>query len=385
MEISKMTAKKICGIIVFAGAVFFLIWNYQAVGRALSFVWGILLPFVIGAVIAFIVNVPMRSIERKLFKDQQGKGYARILSMIITLLLVAAVITGVVLIVIPRLGETIKQLIKSANDFLPKFKVYADDLLSDNSPLKAQIDSFDIDMSKVTSTITDFVKNGAGSAVTGAFSAAKTVISVITTAAIGFVFSCYLLTQKEQLARQATMLTDAIFPEKVGEKIKYIAKKCSDTFSSFISCQCLEACILGLMFLVVLLITRMPYALLISVLIAFMALIPLVGAFIGCAVGAFLILMESPVKALIFIAIFLVLQWIEGNLIYPRVVGGSVGLPSMWVLLAITAGSSLMGVAGMLFFIPLASVIYSLIREWTYERLEKKQCLESANEEAPPG
>jgi predicted PurR-regulated permease PerM len=168
------------------------------------------------------------------------------------------------------------------------------------------------------------------------------------------------------------MLITALFPEKIRGKINYVARKFSDTFSSFISCQCFEACILGAMFLIVLLITRLPYAFLISILIAFTALIPVVGAFIGCAVGAFLILMDSPEKALLFIVIFLILQQIEGNLIYPKVVGGSVGLPSMWVLFAVTVGSSLMGVAGMLFFIPLTSVIYSLIKEWTYKRLKDK-------------
>ena len=242
---------------------FFVIQNYRTIGGTIGLVWGIIVPFVLGAVIAFIVNIPMRFIENKLFAKWKGKGFVRPVSMVITLLLVALVVAGVMIIVIPQLGTTISQLVKSANNFLPN--------------------------------------------------------------------------------------------------------------SSFISCQCLEAVILGTMFLVVLLIARMPYALLISVLIAFTALIPVVGAFIGCGIGAFLILMESPVKALIFIVIFLVLQQIEGNLVYPKVVGGSVGLPSMWVLVAVTVGSSLMGVAGMLFFIPLTSVIYSLVKEWTYERLEKKQ------------
>lgn len=385
MELSKNTVKKICGIILFAGVVFFIIQNYKTIGGAIGLIWGIIVPFVLGAVIAFIVNIPMRFIENKLFGKWKGKGFVRPVSMVITLLLAALVVAGVMIIVIPQLGTTISELVKSANSFLPKFKDWADNMFQNNTVIKARIDSLNINTDKIMTTVTGFIKNGAGSAFTNAFSAARAVISGITSFAIGFVFACYILMQKENLARQASMLMDAILTEKASERIKYIAKKCSDIFSSFISCQCLEAVILGTMFLIVLLIARMPYALLISILIAFTALIPVVGAFIGCAVGAFLILMVSPIKALIFIVIFLVLQQIEGNLIYPKVVGGSVGLPSMWVLAAVTVGSSLMGVVGMLFFIPLTSVIYSLMKEWTYDRLEKKNAALAAGGELQTG
>ena len=169
------------------------------------------------------------------------------------------------------------------------------------------------------------------------------------------------------------MFMQAALPEKIVNKITYVAKLSNETFSNFITGQCLEALILGTMFFVTLSIIRLPYALLIGVLIAFTALIPIFGAFIGCIVGAFLMIMVSPMKALIFVIVFIVLQQIEGNLIYPKVVGGSVGLPSLWVLAAVTIGSSLMGVAGMLFFIPFTSVIYTLVREWTYKRLEQKK------------
>lgn len=162
-------------------------------------------------------------------------------------------------------------------------------------------------------------------------------------------------------------------PEKIVNKITYVAKLSNETFSNFITGQCLEALILGTMFFVTLSIIRLPYALLIGVLIAFTALIPIFGAFIGCIVGAFLMIMVSPMKALIFVIVFIVLQQIEGNLIYPKVVGGSVGLPSLWVLAAVTIGSSLMGVAGMLFFIPFTSVIYTLVRDGHINVLNRKK------------
>ena len=166
---------------------------------------------------------------------------------------------------------------------------------------------------------------------------------------------------------------NAVLPGKANTEIRRIAQLCSDTFSKFIAGQGMEMCIIGLMFFVVLSIAQIPYAGLVSVLIAFMSLIPFVGMFLGCVISAFIIFMEAPISALVFVIIFIVLQQIEGNLIYPRVVGSRIGLPPIWVIVAVTVGSSLFGVVGMLFFIPLASVIYSLIRDWTYSRLEKKR------------
>ena len=189
---------------------------------------------------------------------------------------------------------------------------------------------------------------------------------------VGFVFACYILLQKEKLLYQLRKLLEAFLPEKAAEKIWYVGQLTEKIFSNFITGQCVEAVILGAMFAVTLSIFKFPYALLIGVLIAFLALIPIFGAFIGCVLGAFLILMVDPIKALIFIVIFLVLQQIEGNLIYPRVVGGSVGLPAIWVLAAVTIGGSLMGVLGMLIFIPLVSVFYTLLKQTVNRRIEEK-------------
>ena len=372
MNMTTTTFKRICQIVLFSGIVFFIILNYRAIGSIITFIGGILLPFVIGAVIAFIINIPMKAVEEKWFKKWKNRKFVRPLSLIVTIILVLLVISCVIMVVVPQLGTTASQLVQAMNTSLPQLQAYAENIFSGNKEIQAQIESLNINADSVISAVTDFLKSGVGNAFGSAFSAAKAALSMIASVAIGLVFACYILMQKENLYRQAQMLITALFSEKTRSKINYVAKKFSDTFSSFISCQCLEACILGSMFLVVLLLTRLPYAFLISILIAFTALIPVVGAFIGCAVGAFLILMESPEKALLFIVIFLILQQIEGNLIYPKVVGGSVGLPSMWVLFAVTVGSSLMGVAGMLFFIPLTSVIYSLIKEWTYKKLEDK-------------
>ena len=189
---------------------------------------------------------------------------------------------------------------------------------------------------------------------------------------VSFCFAVYILTQKERLGTQARMLLYAFAPRPRADRVVEVAGLAHRTFSKFISGQCTEAVILGSLFAVAMTLCRMPYVLLISVLIAFTALIPIFGAFIGCGVGAFLILVDDPIQALWFVVLFLCLQQIEGNLIYPHVVGSSVGLPSIWVLAAVTVGGSLMGIAGMLVMIPLASVCYSLLRATTHARLRSR-------------
>ena len=203
-------------------------------------------------------------------------------------------------------------------------------------------------------------------------SVASGIISGIVNMVISFIFALYILAQKERLGDQGRRIISAYLPEAAGRKILEICSLLYRNFSSFITGQCVEAVILGAMFFVVMTVIRMPYALLVGCLIAVTALIPIVGAFIGCAVGAFLLLMISPMQALAFVVLFLVLQQVEGNLIYPHVVGSSVGLPSIWVLAAVSTGGSLMGVAGMLLFIPLTSVVYTLFRQLVYQRLKEK-------------
>ena len=197
-------------------------------------------------------------------------------------------------------------------------------------------------------------------------------MSGVTTFVIAFVFACYILLQKERLNIQIRKIMYAYMKKDLVKKVLDVCSLTYKTFSSFLTGQCVEAVILGTMFVIAMSVFRLPYALLVGVLIAFTALIPIFGAFIGCFVGAFLILMVAPMKALMFVIMFLVLQQIEGNLIYPKVVGSSVGLPSIWVLAAVSIGGSLMGVVGMLVFIPVVSVLYTLLRNNVYGRLANK-------------
>ncbi len=379
MELDKNTIKKIRGLILFTIFVLVALWNYELVIDGILFVWGVISPFVLGGVIAFIVNIPMRFFEVKLFdkvkarKKKWAKKLARPLSLILALFVIIGIIATVVLIVIPELGNTILNLGKTVQDFIPKAQEWAIQMFEDNQEIAKWIADIDFKWDELLSQGLDFLRNGASSVLGSTFEAAMSIISGVATFFIAVVFACYVLMQKEKLGEQVKKLMRAFMPEDWNNILLALGSVVNKSFTNFFTGQCLEAVILGLMFLIVMIILRLPYALLISVLIAFTALIPIFGAFIGCGVGALLIFMISPTKALIFIIVFLVLQQIEGNFIYPHVVGNSVGLPSIWVLVAVSVGGSLMGLAGMLIFIPITAVVYTMLRGIVNRRLGLKE------------
>ena len=379
MNLDRDNLKKIRGLILFTIFVLVALWNYELVFNGIKFVWGVISPFVLGGVIAFIVNIPMRFFEEKLFdkakvkKKKWAEKLARPLSLILALLLIIGIIATVVLIVIPELGNTLLNLGKTIQDFIPKAQEWAIQTFKDNQEIAKWIADIDFKWNEILSQGLDFLKNGASSVLGSTFEAAMSIISGVASFFISFVFSCYVLVQKEKLGEQVTKLMRAFMPEDWNNIFLALGSVVNKSFTNFFTGQCLEAVILGLMFLITMAIFRLPYALLISVLIAFTALIPIFGAFIGCGVGALLIFMVSPMKALIFIIMFLVLQQIEGNFIYPHVVGNSVGLPSIWVLVAVSVGGSLMGLAGMLIFIPITAVVYTMLRGIVNRRLGLKE------------
>ena len=379
MNLDRDNLKKIRGLILFTIFVLVALWNYELVFNGIKFVWGVISPFVLGGVIAFIVNIPMRFFEEKLFdkakvkKKKWAEKLARPLSLIFALLLIIGIIATVVLIVIPELGYTLLNLGKTIQDFIPKAQEWAIQTFKDNQEIAKWIADIDFKWNEILSQGLDFLKNGASSVLGSTFEAAMSIISGVASFFISFVFSCYVLVQKEKLGEQVRKLMRAFMPEDWNNIFLALGSVVNKSFTNFFTGQCLEAVILGLMFLITMAIFRLPYALLISVLIAFTALIPIFGAFIGCGVGALLIFMVSPMKALIFIIMFLVLQQIEGNFIYPHVVGNSVGLPSIWVLVAVSVGGSLMGLAGMLIFIPITAVVYTMLRGIVNRRLGLKE------------
>ena len=332
-------------------------------------------PFVLGAAIAFILNVPMRVVEKPL-KFIQNESLRRTAAIILTLLIMVLAITCVVLLLIPQITKTIQLLIPKLIDFVLRVEASLMDFLGENPELLQWVSSTtdlqSLDWAGLIQKAAAMLKNSVSVIATSAFSAVGGVASAVVDLVIGLVFALYCLARKEILARQGRRILYSVLPEHFSDETIRILRLTNSTFSNFISGQCLEALILGCLFAVCMSIFKMPYIPLVSVLIAVTALIPLVGAFVGCFLGAFFILVNDPIQALIFIAMFLVLQQIEGNLIYPKVVGTSIGLPGMWVLLAVAVGGDLMGVAGMLVMIPISSVVYALIREFTNKRLEER-------------
>ena len=376
MELNQENIRKIKEIILFTAVIIVCLWKYETVLDILFFVLNILTPFILGGAIAFVLNVPMNFVQRHLFDEERIKvlqKMARPVSMILVLIAVFGIVAIVMFILIPQLGETFANLGRSIQAFIPQLQEWAARLFNDNKEIMDTVNNLEFDWNKIMDTGINFFKSGAGSVVDSTITAAKSIVSGLTTFFIAFVFAIYILLQKEKLGVQAKKVLFAFVRRGRAEATVEVLSLTYNTFSSFLTGQCVEAVILGSMFAVSMTILKLPYALLVGMLIAFTALIPIFGAFIGCGVGAFLIFMVDPMKALIFVVLFLVLQQIEGNLIYPHVVGNSVGLPSIWVLVAVSIGGSLMGVVGMLIFIPIVSVVYALFWEIVYLKLKKNQ------------
>ena len=376
MNIDKKTIRNL--FLVAAGCIcfYFILNETDKLSAAWSGLMGLLSPFLLGAAIAFILNVPMRGIEAKLGKIKSD-GLRRATAILLTLLAFVVVIVGVVLLLIPQIGATFEILAPKMVAFFQRIQESILGFLKENPDLLNTVSSF-VDLEKlnlggIIEKTMNLLGNSMSSIATSTLSVVGGITGALVDGLIGLVFAFYCLASKETLGRQGKKLLYAFLPERVSDETLRILALTNRTFSSFISGQCMEACILGGMFAVTLFILRMPYVTLISVLIAVTALIPLVGGFIGCFFGAFFILVNNPMQALIFVIVFLVLQQIEGNLIYPKVVGGSIGLPGMWVLAAVTIGGDLMGVVGMFLMIPLSSVVYTLLREITNKRLAKRQ------------
>lgn len=385
MQWNKQNVKWLL-LVVFAGIAFFCaLQNLAVVWSAFGALIGILAPFLLGGAIAFILNVPMRAIERHLFpKQKKADKVRRPLALVLTLLAFA----GVLGLAFNVIGPGVKDAVLSIAEQIPaayqRFQTHLLALQEYLPQLEAFIIDLNIDWKSISQKIMDLAQSWGGDLLSTGSGFITNVIGAVSTFVIGLIFSFYLLLQKEKLARQGRQVCYALLTSTRADRALEILRLSNRTFASFLSGQCLEALILGTLFVVAMTLFRLPYALLVGVLIALTALIPIVGAFIGCGVGALLIAITDPWKALIFIVLFLVLQQIEGNLIYPHVVGSSVGLPSIWVLAAVTLGGKLMGIVGMLFFIPLCSVLYALFRSFVKSRLTEKAVPETKWRDPPP-
>ena len=389
MEWNKQSIKSLLLVVCGGVAFYCALQNLDVVWGAVRALLGILAPFLLGGALAFVLNVPMRAIERHLLKNsRRGAKLRRPLALVLTLMAVVGVLALASLVIGPGIADAVMSIIQeipAAFDRLQKQLNVLSESLTEYLPMIQEwLAGVNINWEGLSRKVLEYAQALGTGLVSSGSGFIGGVVSGVSTFVISLIFSFYILLQKEKLSRQGRQVLYGLLPLRRADRTLDILRLAGRTFSSFLSGQCLEACILGTLFVVAMTIFRMPYALLVGVLIALTALIPIVGAFIGCAVGALLIAIDDPWKALWFIVLFLVLQQIEGNLIYPHVVGSSVGLPSIWVLAAVTLGGKLMGIMGMLFFIPLCSVIYALFRSYVKNRLTQKAVPAEKWRDPPP-
>lgn len=375
MKIDKSVLKKL--FVLAAGCILFA-WLVLDTARATAMftaIWNLISPFVVGAGIAFVFNVPMRAIERQL-ADIRKAGLRRGISILLTILCLVLIIMFVFELLIPQIQLTVASLSQTIPVFVEGLAAKLMVMMKDHPEMSAWIQDAlkleSLDWNSVLKETLGFLSNQVSLVMGGAVTVIGSVTKAIINTVVSIAFAIYCLARKEILARQGRRLLYSFISENHADQVIRVLRLTNSTFSNFISGQCLEACILGCLFAVAMAIFKMPYISLVSVVIAVTALIPVVGAFVGCILGAFFILVNSPLQALTFVIMFLVIQQLENNLIYPRVVGTSIGLPGMWVLVAVTVGGDLMGVGGMLLMIPVTSVIYALLREFTEKRLAER-------------
>lgn len=383
MHIEKKTLRN---ILIGTGGLVILILLLSGSDRmksVLVFFRDLLFPFLLGAVFAFILNVPVRGYER-LLKGIKKNSARRLLAIFMTLLTFVLILTLIFMLLIPQMKVAFQSLTPQLAAFLKKTEPYIQMIKPDWSGWGDLSNFENVEWLSVFKNMFSIFgnSNGAGGAsvndvnmssfLDNTFSAIGSFAGAVIDFLVALVFAIYCVLQKEKLARQGRKLAYAFLPEKMADGIVRVLRLTNSTFSNFWTGQCLEVCILGCMFAIAMAVFQMPFIPLICVLIAVTAFIPVVGAWMGCVVGAFLIFTSSPVQAFWFIALFAFLQWIENNFIYPRVVGTSVGLPGIWVLAAVVIGGDLMGIAGMILMIPVVSVMYTLLRDMTEKRLRHR-------------
>ena len=372
MKFEWKTCFRVCASLFL---LYLCVYYWATVSRFLGAFLGALSPLLLGLVIAYVLNILMSWYERHYFLKQQKKLWVQksrppvcLLAAIITLIAIVALIVG---LVVPELVSCVRLLLSEVEPALEKLL---------DSEWVAQLVPADIlqkldaiDWSDVIDKGIKMVASGLSSAAGALFSTVSSVISSLVNIFLSIIFAVYLLIDRDRLKGQGRRLLNCYLPHRINQSLTHILQVTNDCFHRFIVGQCLEAVILGGLCIIGMTVFGFPYAMMIGTLIGFTALIPIAGAYIGAAVGAVMILTVSPVKALLFLVFIIVLQQLEGNLIYPKVVGNSIGLPALWVLAAITAGGSLMGITGMLLGVPVAAAMYRLLKEdVTYREKLKK-------------
>lgn len=363
MDGVKIDYKKILEIVLIGIGCYWALNNFQIILDIFNSILAVIMPFLLGIMIAFILNVLMIRIEKILSRfilDKKYTSFKRVISIIVSLLIVIGVIGIIITLIILELTNAIKVIVKSFPETFEQLQVWINQNGNSFPQLETWINS--VDLNSIASELSGLFKIG----LTGMLGSTVDVISMFFTSilnlVVGIVFALYILMSKETLKRQSHKLIDAYIPKRISVKLLEVGTLARTTFSNFVIGQTVEAFILGTLCAVGMAVLNLPYAPMVGSLVGITAFVPIVGAFIGGGIGAFMILTVDPMQALIFIIFLVVLQQLEGDLIYPRVVGSSVGLPSIWVLFAVTVGGGLWGITGMLFSVPVLSVVYALIK-----------------------
>lgn len=364
MDISKKTVKRILLIIAFTVILIWAVYNHKLLFKYIGELYALISPFVIGLCIAYVVNVIMRPIERmwmKLLSRFKGKWVEKLkrpICLLLSILLIIGIILAVVFLIIPELSESVSSLVSMIPSYVTEIESWWEALSERLVKYGVDLPQFNFNPDKLI----DFLKDGGTAVLNTTLSATTSIVTAVINFVLALAFSIYVLAQKETLKRQSKKVMSRLMKPEKMQKILDMLDLINRTFTNFITGQLTEAVIIGVLCFIGMSIFRMPYAPAISVLVGFTALIPVFGAFIGTAIGAFLILLVKPIQAVWFVVFIIVLQQFEGNLIYPKVVGKSVGLPGIWVLVAVTIGGNAMGVVGMLISVPLCSVLYVVAR-----------------------
>ena len=365
--------KDILLVVTYVAIIVFGLVNFDKILAILTYVFKVFSPFIIGTVLALILNVLINFIEKRIFgKVKESKFWNKVkrpLSICMSLILVFLVIFFVMNLLIPQLKNSASLF----TDTLPEYKEDVVKFMNKFDMEQSSIDTVSEYLDNFGKAITDYIKGNSKDVISLTTEFATSIFAIISKGIIAIVFAIYIIAQKETLKGQVNKIMEAYLKPKTIEKIREVASIGYKGFSSFITGQCFEALIIGSLCFVGMLILGLPYASTVSVVIGFTALIPVFGAFVGAAIGAFLILMVSPLKALIFIIFIAIAQQIDNNFIYPKVVGKSIGLPGMWVLLSVTVGATVWGILGMLVATPLCSLIYTLLGEEVNAKLKKNK------------
>lgn len=372
MESEKKDLRNLLKVIIIAIIIYWGINNFGIIGTVFGKIIEIIFPFILGGALAFILNIPMTFFENKLSKIKNkkrksliNKNLIRFISLILAIIVITFILYLIINLIVPELIDIIKLLVSN----IPYYAEEINKFINSNTENIQEIDSLISGMNFDTDSIKNELMEILSSVLSSSVSLVMGVVGLITNLIIAIIFAIYILTSKEKLKNQVLRIIKAYCKKEKAIKIIEVGRITNKTFKNFLTVQALEATILGSLCIVGMLILKIPYAVPIGVLVGVTALIPVVGAFIGIIIGAILILSAEPIKVITFIIFVLILQQVEGNVIYPRVVGGSVGLPGMWVLVAVTVGGSLFGILGMLLGVPVFSVIYSMIKKDTEKRL----------------